>query len=66
MRKLMTRIRELAGSLGNEGACANVAAEIARVAQARLAVDELERRMALAHATARASHAAVQAASHAA
>jgi hypothetical protein len=57
MVNLMTRLRTAVSALGNEGAVANVLAELDRAAAARHAVDELEARMAWA-ADARLSQAA--------
>jgi hypothetical protein len=62
MPKLMIRIREMAGSLGNDGALANVAAEMARTAQARHAVEQLELRVAVAQPPAGPSRVASHAA----
>jgi hypothetical protein len=45
---LMTRIRAMASSLGNEGALTNVMAEMGRAAAQRHAVDQLELRFAVA------------------
>lgn len=47
MAQLLARLRSAVGSLGNEGALANVLAEMGKAAQARHAVDQLELRMAL-------------------
>ena len=43
----LNRIREAVRSLGNDGALANVVAEMARAAAARHAVDQLELRLAV-------------------
>jgi hypothetical protein len=48
MTKLISRLRAAMSGLGNEGAVANVVAELARAAAARHAVEQLEARMALA------------------
>jgi hypothetical protein len=45
---LMTRIRAMVSSLGNEGALTNVMAEMGRAAAQRHAVDQLELRVAIA------------------
>jgi hypothetical protein len=45
---LMDRIRALVSSLGNEGAMANVLADMGRAAAQRHAVDQLEVRFAVA------------------
>jgi hypothetical protein len=65
MTQLTTRLRELVGSLGNNGALANVGADMARAAKARRAVDQLERRLARTDSSP-AAPAAPQVASHAA
>ncbi|MGZ4737136.1 MAG: hypothetical protein ACXV9P_18745 [Acidimicrobiia bacterium] len=47
MLQLMTRLRTVVSSLGNDGAVANVRSELSRAAAARHAIDQLELRMAL-------------------
>jgi hypothetical protein len=47
MAQLMSRLRAVVSSLGNEGALANVLSEIGRAAAARHAVEQLEVRMAV-------------------
>jgi hypothetical protein len=46
MVKLVSRLRTAVRALGNEGAVANVLAEMGRAAAARHAVEQLEARMA--------------------
>jgi hypothetical protein len=58
MARLMTRLRNAMSSLGNEGAVANVLAEMGRAAAARHAVEQLELRMAPVTVTTAASRAA--------
>jgi hypothetical protein len=48
MAQLMSRLRAVVSSIGNEGALANVLSEMGRAAAARHAVEQLEVRMAIA------------------
>ena len=57
MLQMLNRIRTAVRSLGNDGALANVVAEMAQAAAARQAVDQLELRLAVTTPR-RGSHAA--------
>ena len=57
MVQMLNRIRTAVRSLGNDGALANVVAEMAQAAAARQAVDQLELRLAVTTPR-RRSHAA--------
>ncbi len=49
MVQMLNRIRATVRSLGNDGALANVVAEMARATAARHAVEQLELRLAVAN-----------------